>query len=537
MNIIPKPKSENKREGALNIADIKSVGYDERFGGVIPIIEQTLLLKLSINIGGISAEGTPALSIVYDEKIKPEGYALKIDEKGIKISASDSRGVLYAAQSLRILANADTKNPVKSIGFTEITDYPDNGWRGMSIDVARHFFEIKEIKKIIDLMLLHKLNVLHMHLTDDQGWRVEIKKFPLLTEIGSKREKTHIHGWKQEDHDGTPHSGYYTQEQLKDIVGYAALRGISIIPEIDMPAHFAAAFASYSYLACRDKKVEVPWYFGGYYPMKHGIKDWNRSACIGKKTTFDFIYGVIDEICELFPAPYFHIGGDEAPFGEWATCPDCQRLIREEGLNGAKELQGYFINRINDYIKKKGKKLIAWNEALKGKNLDTDVLIQYWVPLVDKNVANFLKKGGKVLMSKHSAFYFDISYSQYPLKNTYNFSPFIEGITEEYADQIVGMEGELWTEWISTADKLEFQAFPRVTALAENVWAKDGKDYGEFLERWESFKEILDALGTNYAERKIFEPKNPLKRLYRVYEWYAKNQDKEYMENKNLKGK
>ncbi|MDR3264053.1 MAG: beta-N-acetylhexosaminidase [Clostridiales bacterium] len=539
MNIIPKLKKIDKASGEkFDLRSLKSLFIGDAFKTIRQVIDGTFLDKLDINNLSLTEDASaPSLRIIYDEKIPTEGYDLKISKDGILIKASDTSGALYAVQTLRIAAKADTAAANKKyiIECADISDSPDRAWRGLLLDVARHFYTVGSVKKIIDLMLLHKLNVLHLHLTDDQGWRIEIKKYPLLTEIGSKREKTHIHGWKKNDDDGTPHSGYYTQDDIKDIVAYAALRGINIVPEIDMPAHFAAAFASYGHLACRDKKVEVSWFFGGYYPMTHGIKDWNRSACIGKKTTFDFVYGVIDEICELFPFGYFHIGGDEAPKAEWETCPDCQRLMQEQSLQNTKQLQGYFINKVNEYVKSKGKKLIAWNEVLQGHNLDNSVLIQYWTPRADPNVPEYLKNGGKVIMSKHRSFYFDMPYSQYPLKNTFAFTPFIEGITEAYAKNIVGVEGALWTEWIGNTDKLEFQLFPRMTAAAERAWSDDIGDYKEFLERLGDFYQIVDALDVNYAEAAVADPKNPVKRLFTTAEWYLKNQDREYLYNKELK--
>ncbi|MDR3293978.1 MAG: beta-N-acetylhexosaminidase [Clostridiales bacterium] len=540
IEIIPKLKRIVPKSGSFDLNTIKHIWVDERFQGVLPVVRETLIYKLGIkaeSVAGLAGDKTPILKLSYKKGIKPEGYELTVTEDGAYIAASDASGILYAVQTLRIASKADTKKPVSVVECAEISDYPDNVWRGLLLDTARHFWSVKDVKKIIDLLLLHKMNVLHIHLTDDQGWRLEIKKYPNLTKIGSKREKTHIHGWKKYDDDGTPHSGFYTHSDIRELVAYAGARGISIVPEIDMPAHFAAAFASYGHLACRDKKVEVPWYFGGRYPLSQGIKDWNRSACVGKKTTFDFIYAVIDEACELFPSPYFHIGGDEAPKAEWETCPDCQTLMKEEGLANTKELQGYFTNKINEHLRKKGKTVIAWNEVLSGHNVNTDVLVQYWTPQKDANVLEYLKKGGKVLMSKHHSFYFDMSYSQYPLKNTYNFTPFIEGITAEYADQIVGIEGAAWTEWIPSVKKLEFQIFPRLTAAAETGWVNDGRVYKEFKTRLAGFEEILDSLHVNYAEPKIAEPLNPVAKLYNVMTWYAKDQDREFLKNDDLKGK
>ena len=535
MNVIPKPKKTVRHNGSFNLRSVRNIEIDEEFTELLPLVRECLFDKLNIYAEAKRTDGRNAFKIIYDDKVAPEGYKLNVYVTGAELTASDNAGILYGIQTLRIATKADTLLPDCVLGCVEIYDYPDNQWRGALLDVARHFYTVSEVKRFIDLMLLHKLNVLHLHLTDDQGWRIEIKKYPLLTKIGSKRKKTHIHGWRSLDDDGRPHEGFYTQEDIAGLVEYAAARAVSIVPEIDMPAHFAAAFAAYGHLACRDKKVEVPWYFGGRFPSSQGITDWNRSACIGKPSTFEFIYDVIDEVTELFPAPYFHIGGDEAPRAEWEKCPNCRQLMEKESLKDTKALEGYFINKINGYVKSKGKILIAWNEALEGGNLDRDVIVQYWTPKYDPNVARFIQKGGRVLMSKHRHFYLDMPHSMVGLKSVYKFKPFIDGITENYADQIIGSEAALWTEWIPSFKKLEFQAFPRLTAAAETSWGSDpGGNYREFKTRLKDFLGILGALNVNYAKKTCYLP---FLGLLTTAKWAAKDPDVEFIRNEKLKNK
>ncbi|MDR1939346.1 MAG: beta-N-acetylhexosaminidase [Clostridiales bacterium] len=538
INIIPKPKKLHiTGEGELNLGELRGIAIDANFDGVLPIIAQTFLDKLGIEYSATASGDVPTLNVKYKEDLPGEGYAITVGKNGIDVFAGDKNGALYAFQTLRIATLADSASPRYTLPYMKISDYPDEAWRGMHLDVARHFYKVGEVKKLIDLMLLHKLNVMHFHLTDDQGWRIEIKKYPLLTEIGSKRKKTHIHGWLKDDDDGTPHEGYYTKDDIKDIIAYAAARGIDVFPEIDMPAHFAAAFAAYPHLACRNKAVEVPWYFGGHYPLKHGVLDWNRSACMGKKATFDFICDVIDEVTELFPSKYFHIGGDEVPRGEWEKCPDCRRVMDEQGFKNTRELHGLFLKKVNEYVKTKGKTLIAWNEILSGRgDIDTDIIVQYWTPKRDRNVVEYLKRGGRVLISKHRPLYLDMPHSKYTLSDAYALTRFFEDITPEYASQIVGSEATMWTEWIATIDKIEFQLFPRLTAVAEAVWRTDDRDFAEFLPRLTEFNEkILTGLGVNYAKYPIANPKNAIKKFITALKWHVKDPDIEYNANKDLK--
>lgn len=440
--------------------------------------------------------------IEKDDCLSKEEYRLHVTDDKIKIKASTEIGAYYALQSLRQLSKSDLgKN---SVPCCEIIDKPRWGWRGLSLDESRHFFGKEEVKRLLDLMFMMKLNVFHWHLTDDQGWRAQIKKYPLLTEIGSKRKYSQINGWQSPKILNEPVEGFYTQDDLREIVAYAKERGIMVVPEIDMPAHFAAAMAAYPLLACRELEREVPGYFGGKIPMSKGILDWNRTACVGKETTFKFIYSVIDELCEVFDAPYFHIGGDEAPKNEWKKCPLCQKTMKENNLQNEEELQGWFNNCVLEYLQKKGRRLICWNDILTAKGMDKSVIAQYWTPQRDRRAEAYVKSGGNLILSNHQSFYFDMTYGEYPLKNTYEYSPAKFRITLEDEKNVFGIEAELWTEWIDSRAKLDLNTFPRMQALAEAAWTFDkNKNYDDFRARLDDFKPTLDELGVGYAVDRV----------------------------------
>lgn len=518
INLIPMAQSVKNPPGSYKL---------EKNAVVFTQIE----LPLVKNQGG---EDSP-VKILKDASLQKEEYRLKVDENGVKIKASDRAGAYYALQSLRMIGRLDEgKN---DIPFVEIADKPQFQWRGIHLDESRHFFGTDHVKSLLDDMFRLKLNVFHWHLTDDQGWRVEIKKYPLLTEIGSKRRFTHIGGWGCAKTDDTPYGPYfYTQEQIKEIVDYAAERCINIVPEIDVPAHFAAALAAYPHLACRNLKREVFGCMGDILFKKEGVKDWNRPLCLGKQESVQFIFDVYDEICSLFPFSYFHVGGDECDVSEWKTCPDCQKAMKELGFKNERELQKKLTNELCEYLKKKGKHMIAWNDVLNQgiDRLDGSMVIQQWLPGQDKNTKNFAASGGKIIMSNHKSFYFDMPYAQYPLANTYKFKPEKYGITDY--GSVLGIEGETWTEWIDSFSKVQLHQHPRMEALAEVAWTPVAKrDYSQFLERYKAYQSVFEPLGINFAADQIAMPKNPLKRGSVCRKFHSGDPDYEFNENNRLK--
>lgn len=477
------------------------------------------------------------LIIKKDDSQPQEGYVLDITQECITITASTETGAYYALQSLRQISSYEFGK--RRVNCCRITDRPSFKWRGLQLDESRHFFGKEEVKRLLDMMFMMKLNVFHWHLTDDQGWRVEIKKYPLLTEIGSVRQSTQINGWQSKDVVEEEYSGYYTREDIAEIVDYADKRGIMIVPEIDFPAHSAAEIAAYPKLACRELDRGVPGYFGSSIPERVlGIKDWNRTICVGREENIQFVFDVIDEICEMFPAPYFHIGGDEAPKDEWKKCPHCQKVIKENNLKNEEDLQGWFNNRVLEHLKSKGKRLIGWNEILKAGNLDKSAIIQYWTPKRDKNAENHANSGGDIILSNHQAFYFDMTYAQYPLTNTYNYSPVKYGVNKENISNVLGIEGELWTEWIDGREKLDLQTYPRMQALAEAAWSDDAnKNWKNFKSRLDRFKPYYSLLGINYAVDKVSLIKNPFKRADIQRKFYICDTHYEVKLNKKYKAK
>ncbi len=485
MNIIPLPKKYTESSGVYLI-DGK--------------IKSDFRLDLLDDFAVFSDDAS--FVIEKDSSVPEEGYKLSVTPERLTVKASTKTGAYYALQSVRRLCGFDLGN--REVPCCEIEDEPRFKWRGLHLDESRHFFGEKEVKRLLDFMFAEKLNTFHWHLTDDQGWRVEIKKYPLLTEIGSKRAYTQVGGWGSDKIEELEHGGYYTQQQISEIVEYAAERGITVVPEIDFPAHCAAAIAAYPYIACFETKTEVPGYFGGLIPEKQGNYRWNRTLCCGKETTFEFVFGVLDELCSLFPSRYIHIGGDEAPSGEWKLCKDCQRVIKENDLKNEEQLQGWFENRLIAYLRGKGKTPIGWNEIIRAENLDNannSVAIQYWTPRRDTFAENYAQKGGTMILSNHQSFYFDMPYAMMPLCNTYNYFPKNYGINNADAKNVLGVEGELWSEWIPDRAKLDLSAFPRMQALAEVAWTpEDRRDFDSFKRRLDELKPTFKKLGIGYAE-------------------------------------
>ena len=478
-------------------------------------------------------ESDATVVIIKNESIAKEGYTLGVTRECIVILASQKIGVYYALQTVRKIAHVDTGG--REVPCCDIEDEPRFPFRGISLDVSRHFYDVDYIKQYINWLFMEKLNVFHWHLTDDVGWRVEIKKYPLLTEIGSKRAYTQLDGWQSTKMEKKPYSGYYTQEQIKEIVAYAKERGITVIPEIDFPAHCAAVFSAYSNLACRDLKRDVPGYFGAKIPTKlYGQKDWNRTLGMGKEESLQFVYDVLDEICEMFDSPYIHLGGDEAPMDEWKKCPNCQKVMKENNLKNEKELQGWFENKLSQFLKTKDRQMIGWNEILAAENVnksDKNIVAQYWTPIRDRKAEEYVNNGGKMIMSNHQSFYFDMPYAKYSLKKTYEYKPENFGVTKDNVKNVLGVEGEVWTEWIRDRERLEMLVFPRMQALSEVAWSPEEKrDFADFKAR-------LDALGINYAVDKISLPKNPFKRS-KILKLFSKgNTDLENQLNAQYKAK
>ena len=454
------------------------------------------------------------VEFLMDNSIKnKEGYVLKIDQNKIVIAASNEKGAFYGVQSLLQLfpSEIDKAKPI-AIPVLEIKDSPQFKYRGMHLDVARHMYSVEFIKKYIDMMSRLKFNTFHWHLTEDQGWRIEIKKYPKLQEIAAYRKETLIGHYSDQPHqfDGKKYGGFYTQEEIKEIVAYAQKRHVTIIPEIEMPGHSQAAIAAYPELGCTGKQVEVATKWGVF-----------EEVYCPSETTFQFLEDVIDEVVELFPGKYIHIGGDEAPKTRWKNCQHCQKLIKQKDLKDEHGLQSYFIQRMEKYINSKGKQIIGWDEILEG-GLAPNATVMSWRGI--DGAVQAAKEGHDVILTPTSHCYFDYYQSDneneplaiggfLPLEKVYNFNPIPKELNSEESKYVLGAQGNVWTEYMPDEKKVEYMAFPRMIALSEAVWsAPENKNYQDFVKRLEVYQKQLDKLDVNYANH-IYEVKGELKNI------------------------
>ena len=453
---------------------------------------------------GIELKSGNDIIFVKDKTMKPEGYRLSISKDNIEITAATDQGAFYAVQSLRQLLPArfesgtfdDKKVEIQSV---IINDAPEFKYRGMHLDVARHMFSVDFIKKYIDALALLKMNTFHWHLTEDQGWRIEIKKYPKLQEVAAYRNETLIRHYSDQPHqfDGKRYGGFYTQDDVKEIVAYATARFITVIPEIEMPGHSQAAIAAYPQLGCTGDQVEVATKWGVF-----------EDIYCTKDETFDFLEDVLDEVLELFPSEYIHIGGDEAPKTRWKTCSHSQQKIKDEGLKDEHELQNYFITRMEKYLNSKGRQIIGWDEILEG-GLAPNATVMSWRGT--ESAIEAAKQKHDVVMTPTSHCYFDYYQSDndkeplaiggfLPLEKVYDFNPIPEELTAEEAKYIMGVQGNIWTEYMPTEAQVEYMAFPRMLAMSEVAWSQpDQKNYKNFVSRLEHFHKRLEALDINYA--------------------------------------
>jgi hexosaminidase len=451
-------------------------------------------------------KGTIALELDEDlAELGDEGYSFESGPDGILISARKPAGVFYGIQTLLQLLPPEIYGEDQLEGIewavpgVRITDIPRFQWRGLMLDSSRHFMPLDFVKKFIDLLALHKMNTFHWHLTDDQGWRVEIKAYPKLTEIGAHRDETLIgHGGRPPfEYDGQPHGGYYTQEQLREIVEYAKDRFITVVPEIEMPGHAMAAIASYPELSCHGNQIEV-------------AKRWGVMPdifCAGKDEVFDFLQQVLVEVMDIFPSEFIHVGGDEAPKGQWQKCPLCQARIKEEGLKDEHELQSYFITRMEKFLSSHGRRLIGWDEILEG-GLAPGATVMSWRG--ENGAIAAARSGHDAVMAPTTYTYFDYYQGpsagqplaiggNLPLDKVYSFNPIPAELNAEEAKHILGVQGQLWSEYLKTPSHTEYMAFPRACALAEVAWSQpEDKDFESFHGRLLRHKRRLDELDVNH---------------------------------------
>jgi hexosaminidase len=499
LNIIPLPAQTELRSGEFHLTSETEIFTDDanRWNAdyLRSILSPATGFPLQIRTGNLSA-ATKNIVLRLDPvraAFGDEGYRLEVRPEAVTLEAATSAGIFYAIQTLRQLLPVEIESRQKveaewRVPCILIEDQPRFRWRGHMLDEGRHFHGKETVKRTLDLMALQKLNLFHWHLTEDQGWRIEIKTYPRLTEVGSHRVGS-TPSWLATKHDGIPHGGFYTQDDIREIVAYAAERHINIVPEIEIPGHSQAALASYPKLSCTGGPFEVSPHFGIHQDI----------YCAGKESTFEFLQNVIDEVLNLFPSPVIHIGGDEAPKARWKACPDCQKRIKDEGLKNEEALQVYFVNRMVDYITKRGRRVIGWSEILH-EGLTESAIVQFWIGRPKKFSDALRTQGREIINSFCVHTYLDYNYKLISLRHAYRFEPVFRNLKPDEVTHILGLESPLWTEWVRDRDRLDYQTYPRLTAFAETGWTPKGKkNFKDFRCRLEIFLKRLDRFEVRYA--------------------------------------
>lgn len=511
--VIPMPVQMEAGRGIFTLEPSATISYAGGAEGAAVAEQLAFLLrpatgfKLSTAEGG---DGDIRLLIDTSGVWRPEEYRLVVARHSVTLTAATPAGLFRGIQTIRQLLPPQAEGSAMAtdvdwvIPCVDITDYPRFEWRGMHLDVSRHFFDVDFIKRYIDILAMHKLNVFHWHLVDDQGWRIEINKYPLLTEVGAWRVDREEQPWNsrepQRPGEKATYGGFYTQEEIKEVVAYAAERYITVVPEIEMPAHVGSALAAYPEYSCTGGPFTVP--PGGVWPI-------TDIYCAGKEETFTFLENVLTEVMELFPSPWIHVGGDEADKSEWRRCPDCQARIRNEGLQDEDELQSYFIRRIEKFLNSQGRRLIGWDEILQG-GLAPEAAVMSWQGFEGGVAA--AKSEHQAVMAPVSHCYFNV-YQGDPatepasfsglltLKKVYSFEPVPPELTPEEAEYIIGAQGCLWTEYVHDGERAEYMILPRLTALSEVVWSpRDSRNWDGFSERLPQMMERFDAMGLAYSK-------------------------------------
>ena len=495
-NIIPTPNEQTINNGFMEIENSPEIITESNFNSA------ATLFKNAIKKLDLTSKKTTKNRINFslNEKLNEEEYILKINTDQINIEASTETGAIFGFQSLYQLMNLNLKNGVVKLQNQVIKDSPRFKYRGMHLDVGRHMYPVAFIKKYIDGLAMLKFNNFHWHLTEDQGWRIEIEKYPELNNIGSYRDSTLIGHYtdKPWQFDKTRYGGYYTKKEIKEVVRYAQERGINVIPEIEMPGHSQAAVSSYPEFGCTGEQVGVAPLWGVF-----------KEIYCSKNETFDFLEDIIDEVVELFPGKYIHIGGDEAPKTNWKACGNCQNVINREELKDEHELQSYFITRMEKYINSKGKQIIGWDEILEG-GLAPNATVMSW-----RGVSGGIeaaKMNHEVIMTPNATCYLDhyqakdtanepLAIGGYtPIEEIYNYEPIPNELDESLHKYIIGAQGNVWTEYMKTSHHVEYMVFPRIFALSEVVWAKDKPSFNDFENKVIDMYPILDKMDINYSK-------------------------------------
>jgi len=511
MPVIPKPVSIHRNEGVFSLSSATLIITSNRelrseaelFND---FLQKRYGFRLRFSVTKHRPAGAITLSIGTNVRKSAEGYTMSVKPSAITISGGRA-GVFYGLQTLMQLLPIG-KHDTIDVPCMDIDDAPRYAWRGMHLDVGRHFFPTDFIKKYIDFIAMYKMNTFHWHLTEDQGWRLEIKKYPKLTQIGAWRNGSMVGAYAEQKFDTARYGGFYTQREIKEIVAYAQQRHVTIVPEIEMPGHSTAALAAYPELSCTGGPFEVGKAWGVY-----------DDVYCTRKETFKFLQDVLTEVCALFPGKYIHIGGDECPKERWKKCERCQALIKKEKLKGESELQSYFIRRIEKFLNSKGKQIIGWDEILEG-GLAPKAAVMSWRG-TDGGIAA-AKQKHRAVMTPGSHCYFD-HYQGTPqyeplaiggyttVEKVYSYEPTPAELSAGERQYILGAQGNVWTEYINTPRQVEYMAIPRMAALAEVVWSPaEQRDYGDFRQRLLQHFQLLDKMGVNYSKA-IYEIKAVVK--------------------------
>lgn len=523
LQLIPQPASVKQPKTAarftINAATVlvlEGSNLEQPAQFINDYLEQYYQLRLSI-VNNTSSKNAIRLNYERMDNELPGAYRLSVDDKGVYIAGDNDAGVFYGIQTLiQLLPVPDPRVKAAvlktSIPYISVEDAPRFEYRGMHLDVGRHFLPVSFVKKYIDYLALHKFNTFHWHLTEDQGWRIEIKKYPELNRMGAWRNGSIIGRYPGTGNDNKPHGGYYTQQEIKEVVQYAKNRYIDVIPEIEMPGHSSAAIAAYNWLSCfPEKPTAIPANMisnrtrneqsrGGIKFVQETWGVFDDVFCAGKESTFTFLQDVIDEVTTLFPSKYFHIGGDECPKTHWKQCEACQKRMKENNLKDEHELQSYFVQRIEKYLNSKGKKLIGWDEILEG-GLAPNAVVMSWRGETGGIEAAKQKHG--VIMTPGNPVYFDHSQSENedsitiggfnPIEKVYAWDPVPAELTAEEGKYILGAQANLWTEYIDNPSKVEYMIFPRMAALSEVLWSKKEN------RNWAAFEKKLATQFNRYA--------------------------------------
>lgn len=511
--VVPWPETVVRGEGVFRLTAstrVAVVSDDERIDYALAAWDEVLGSVFGRAAEAMRPEAScaDAVNFIVCGGMPEEAYELSVRADRVEIRSGGAAGAFYAVQTLRQLLPAALGEcgRVRAVELPVVTisDKPCLGYRGMMLDAARHFFSKEDVMTLLDVMALHKLNVFHWHLTDDQGWRIEIKRYPELTRVGSVRRRTLVGldpGGEYDEstqYDETPYGGYYTQEDIREVVDYAARRFITVIPEIEFPGHAVGALASYPWLSCTGEPYEVR--------QTWDIDD--RVFCIGRETTFEFIEHVLAEVVELFPSEYVHIGGDECPSKFWEKCPACKARMKAEGLTRPRQLQGYATARVERFLQRYGRRIVGWDEILDGGVTPTAVVMSWRGTQGGIRAA---RQGNSVIMSPTTHCYLDYYQTDdrtgeplaiggcLPLEKVYSLDLF-EGLTEAESRHILGVQGNLWTEYIGDPAHAQYMLLPRLSALAEVGWSCDRKDYADYLRRLRRLARIYDDRGYSYGK-------------------------------------